>query len=54
MGLGTGRKKVQSLKSKSEIAHKFFVTTTREGVQSIHEPRKLTSGASKFAEWSPS
>ena len=29
-------------------------TWMREGVQSIHEPRKLTSGASWFAEWSPS
>ena len=28
MGLGTGRKKVQSLKNKSEIAHNFFVTIT--------------------------
>ena len=28
MGLGTGRKKVQSLKNKSEIAHNFFETTT--------------------------
>ena len=27
---------------------------TREGVQSIHEPRKLTSGAFWFAEWFPS
>ena len=26
----------------------------REGVQSIHEPCKLTSGVSWFAEWSPS
>ena len=31
----------------------FKVSQSREGVQSIHEPRKLVSGASWFAEWPP-
>ena len=43
-----------SITSWTSSPAKVSTSSVREEVQSIHEPRKLTSGASWFAEWSPS
>ena len=42
-----------SITSWTSSPAKVSTSSVREGVQSIHEPRKLTAGASWFAEWSP-